>query len=152
MSPEILTAIASLLGTLTTYLISRLGYKIRKREIMQKSSLPSYRDKMSKLTAELARASSEVDNTLQEITIVSKMREEAIKELESKLDELSKHEKETQKRIDTLKNVPLPAVEHFLEMTKKSERRSAARDYILFASGVIVSTVVTVILRLVFNI
>jgi hypothetical protein len=68
------------------------------------------------------------------------------------LDELSKYEKELQKRAETLKKVPLPAVEYSLEMAGKGERRSAARDYILLGAGVIVGMVVTVVFSLFFNI
>jgi hypothetical protein len=160
MDPSILVAvigalsslIATLLAALSTVAAARLGYKSRQRERAQSGNFLNYREKMEKLSADLARASSEVDKTLEEMTTVSRVREEALKSLELKLDELSKREKEMQARVDTLKQVSLPAVQYFLEATEKTERRSAARDYILFASGVVVSTVVTIILKVFLNI
>lgn len=148
----ILGLVASLLGATSTYFVSRLGYKARQRELARTGEFPSFREKMEKLSQDLARASAEVDKTLEEMAMVSRAREEALKGIESKLDELSKHERKLQTRVEALKNVSLPAVEYFLEMTGKWERRSAARDYILFGAGVVVSTVITIILRLVFNI
>ena len=107
---------------------------------------------MKKLSAELARSSEEVDKTLEEMEMVSRVREEALKSLEAKLSELAEREKDMQTRIDSLKSVPLPAAEYFLEMTEKSEKRSAARDYILFGAGVVVSTVIAIVLKLIFGI
>jgi hypothetical protein len=111
----------------------------------------TYQARMETLTTNLANASSEVDKILEEISRVSQEREERLKTLETKLDELSGHEKEMQSRVEALKNMPLPAVEYFLEVTQKEERRSATRDYTLFALGVVASMVVTVFLKLVFG-
>ncbi len=156
MSREILSAIlsglATLLGGLTTYLVSRNAYRESRRELAKKGNVLNYRERMNKLSAELARASSEIDNVLEEMAIVSRAREEALKGLESKVDELSNREKELQTQVETLKNVPLPAVEYFLQVSEKGEKRSATRDYILFGLGVIVSTVVAIVLKLVFSI
>ena len=148
----LLGALTTLLVALTTYLFGRVDQQARLRELSKTGEFPNFREKMKRLSEDLARASAEVDKTLEEMAMVSRAREEALRSLEAKLDELSRHEKELQTRVETLKNVPLPAVEFFLEMTEKGEKRSAARDYILFGAGVIVSTVITVILRLVFNI
>jgi len=147
---QLLGAIASLLGTLTAYLISREAYKARKRELAKQGI--NFRERMEKLTNSLAQASSEVDKILEEMTMVSRVREETLKNLESRLDELSEHEEELQTRIESLQSVSIPAVEHFIEAVEKGEKRSASRDYILFGAGVIVSTVITIVLKLMFNI
>jgi len=84
--------------------------------------------------------------------MVSKEREKSLSELESKLQDLSGREQELQKRVETLKQVPVPAVQYLLEATGQAERRSATRDYVLFGLGVVVSTLVTIILKVVFGI
>ena len=148
----ILGSVASLLGTLTTYLIARVGQQARLRELAETGEFPNFREKMKRLSEDLARASAEVDKTLEEMAMVSRAREEALRNLEAKLNQLSEYEKELQARVEALKQVPLPAAEYFLEAIEQGERRNAARDYILFGAGVVVSTVVTIFLKLVFGI
>jgi septal ring factor EnvC (AmiA/AmiB activator) len=153
MSPDIVAALVSLLlSLLTTYVNRQLARRARQRELATTGELPKFRDRMQKLSEELARASAEVDKTLDEMAMVSQVREQALKGLETKLDELTQREEELQARVAMLKDVPLPAAEYFLEVTAKGEERSATRDYVLFGAGVVVSTVITIILRLVFNI
>jgi seryl-tRNA synthetase len=147
-----------IIGPLITIAVSIFAYfsarTIRKheRELAQHGTSEKFKDRVKKLSAELARSSAEVDKTLQEMETVSRMREEALKSLESKMAELSEREKEAQRRVDDLKNVPLPAVNHFLEMTEQSEKKSAKRDRNLFVAGVVVSTGIAIILKLVFGI
>lgn len=83
------------------------------------------------------------------MTEVSRQREAAIAELEQQLEALAEREKHLQQRTETLKKVPLPAVEYFASIVGRGEKRRAWRDYALFDLGVIVSTVVAIILGLV---
>jgi chromosome segregation ATPase len=147
---SIVSGLTTIAGAILTYFFARTDLK-RQREKARRST-SSYQEKMKKLSAELARSSKEVDKTLEEMEMVSRVREEALKSLEAKLSELAEREKGMQNRIDTLKDVPLPAAEYFLKMTEKNEKRSAARDYILFGAGVVVSTVIAIILKLIFGI
>lgn len=145
-------ALASLLGTLTTYIVTRFGMRSGRRQVAAEASAETYRKRMERLSKELARASSLVDLTLQEMSTVTRARQESIRSLESRLTELTNHEKDLQTRVETLKKVSLPAVEYFLQATEKSEKRSAMRDYLLFGSGVVVSTLVTIVLKVFFGI
>jgi hypothetical protein len=52
-------------------------------------------------------------------------------------------------KIATLEKVPIEVMKHFEEALKKGDKRSAYRDYILFGAGVIVSTVISTILKLI---
>lgn len=96
----------------------------------------------------LTKASSEVDNILAELAQVAGERAKAVQQLEADLTNLEEQEKHLQKRIQDLQEVPIPVAEHFAAMVARGERRSAWRDYILFASGVVVSTVIAIALRL----
>jgi hypothetical protein len=107
---------------------------------------------MERLSGELAKASALVDLTLTEMAEVTKAREDAMRTLEKRLNDLTESEKELKTRVDTLQKVPLPAVEYFLQATEKSAKRSAVRDYLLFGAGVVVSTIVTITLKLFFGI
>jgi len=135
-----ITMIVSLVGglfPLTDLLIKR-----------KKPSVESYSHKLSQLTENLSKASSEVDSLLNELAQVAADREAAVQKLESELAKLEADEKQLQKRIQDLQNVPVPVAEHFAAIIEQGERRSAWRDYILFGSGVIVSTVIAIVLKL----
>lgn len=80
---------------------------------------------------------------------VAQERQSTVLALEQELSEISKREKELQERIENLEKVPIPAVQYFAELVEKGERRSAWRDYMLFGLGVLVSTVISIVLRLI---
>jgi DNA repair exonuclease SbcCD ATPase subunit len=107
----------------------------------------SYADKMAELTGSLNDASRNVDRILEEMSQVSNQRQEAIAELETQLQSLTEREKQLKERVNNLEKVPLPAIEYFVAEIQKGEKRSAWRDYILFGSGVVVSTVATILLK-----
>jgi len=138
--------IAALLSAVLGYIAPWLLYG--KRRIPARPKV-SYQEKMKNLLADLARSSSEVDQVFQEMTEVSRQREETLASLETQLDELSKREKELQSRVDSLQNISLPAVQYFVETVQQGEQRSAKRDYLLFFSGVVVSTIIALALKLV---
>jgi chromosome segregation ATPase len=107
---------------------------------------------MSSLTRSLVDASAELDRVLKEIAEISEQRESAVVTLESQLQELANREKQLQEKVSVLEKVPLPAIEHFVKAVQSGEKRSALRDYILFGLGVIVSTVIAIVLKLIFGI
>ena len=69
--------------------------------------------------------------------------------IDADLRQMQDREKELEERIQHLQNVPLPVAEHFAKLTTQGETRSAKRDYMLFGAGVIVSTVIAIILKLI---
>lgn len=147
-----LSTVASLLGALTAYLANVLTEKAVARRAAEAGATESFQDRMSKLGEELKRASAQIDATLLEMRSITEAREQSIATLESRLQELASHEETLKKKVETLKQVPLHAVDYFLQATEKSEKRSVRRDYLLFVSGVLVSTAITVLLKLVFGI
>jgi septal ring factor EnvC (AmiA/AmiB activator) len=108
----------------------------------------SYSEKLASLMKSLTKASAEVDKILAELAQVAGDRHNTVLELEAQLTELEEHERQLQQRIQDLEKVPIPVAEHFAKMIAPGERRSAWRDYTLFAAGVIVSTVIAILLRL----
>ena len=99
------------------------------------------------LFRELSAASKNMDAVVARIQQFTRGREEAVRKLEHDLGMLVSEEQQLQKRISELRDVPLPAVEYFATLVSKGERRSAFRDYGLFTAGVIVSAVVTIVLK-----
>ncbi|MDT4955193.1 MAG: hypothetical protein QOJ02_3331 [Acidobacteriota bacterium] len=146
----ITSPLITIAASIATYLFARTILR-KEREEAKHGTSAKYQKRMKKLTAELARASAEVDNTLREMETVSRMREEALKAIESKLGELDEQKNQLQTKIDNLKNVPLPAVDYFAEITEKTERRSVKRDIIMLVIGIIASTIIQNVISLLFS-
>jgi septal ring factor EnvC (AmiA/AmiB activator) len=107
----------------------------------------SYAERLEELTNSLRKSSAQIDGLLNELSDVAKERETAVARVENELLNLETREKELQERIDHLKDVPIPVAEHLAKLMAPSEKRSARRDYLLFVSGVVVSTIIAILLR-----
>jgi hypothetical protein len=144
----------------TASLISVLAGAVASTDVIRKALLKrlgkepparTYAERLSGLTGSLTRASAEVDAVLHEMTRVAGEREQAVKDLEVGLTELEKREKELKEKIEVLEKVPIPVAEYFARLVEPSEKRNARRDYVLFISGVVVTTIVAVVLQLTFG-
>jgi len=109
--------------------------------------VPSYRDQITRTLEALKKASNEMETATAEFNTIMKEKQATIDELESKLSDLSSKESELSSKIETLQKVPIEALTHFEKILSKGDKRSAYRDYILFGTGVIVSVIVTIILK-----
>jgi len=108
-----------------------------------------YSEKLDKLTASITSASKEMDQLLHELTETTHQRKATVDNIEKQLSVLENREKEIKQRIDALQRVPIPVAEEFARLTHPGEMRSARRDYILFGAGVLVSTAIAILLKLV---
>jgi uncharacterized protein HemX len=99
------------------------------------------------LFSDLAKTSSEMDRIFREIEAVTKERQANVAKAESQLQSLAQQEEELKKKVEGLKNVPLPAAEFFAKMVEEREKKSAWRDYLLFLAGVVVSAIVAILLK-----
>jgi len=99
------------------------------------------------LFKELAKTSRMMDEVVSKIREYTAQRESAVHSLESQLSQLTSQEGELREKIRNLEAVPLPAAEYFAKLVDKGEGSSAKRDYALFTAGVIVSVIVTIILK-----
>lgn len=142
-----MSAIASLLagslGILTGRWFVRLPFKRLQVEP------ESYAQRLSSLTGDLVKASQQVHSVLSELAQVARLREATGQRLEADLKGLEEREKQLRRKIEHLEKVPLPVADYFAEMSKQGEKRSAWRDYMLFGGGVVVSTVIAIVLKLV---
>ena len=110
-------------------------------------NIQSYSDKFNALLKNLKSSSLEIDKTFEEISTLSRKKEKTIIELEQSLSLLAQREKELNEKIETLEKVPLQAIKHFEEVLNKGDKRSAYRDYLLFLLGILVSIVISIILK-----
>jgi hypothetical protein len=122
-------------------------------EILGRKPTPKpYSERLSNLTGSLTKASSEVDAVLKEMAYVARERESSVRALEAGLVNLEKREKDLKEKIAILQNVPIPVAEQFAKLVEPVEKRNAHRDYVLFVSGVVVTTVIAIVLRKAFGI
>ena len=138
-------AVISLVGgaLTSTEALQKLIRVILKKEAPRKT----YSERLSELISSLNTASAQVDSVLRELSTVAQEKEQAVKKLETGLAKLQEREQELKKKIEDLKNVPLPVAEQFAKLVEPSERRGARRDYILFGAGVLVTTIITILLQ-----
>jgi hypothetical protein len=156
MNPEIiatiLSAILSLLGAAGILRSSDVILKLL-RLIMKKpeQAQKTFTERLADLTANLTKASSEVDKILAELADVARDRTSNVQRLEADLSALEAREKQLKEKIDALEKTPIPVADHFAELLKKGEKRSAKRDYALFGAGVIVTSIIAVVIQLLSN-
>ena len=143
----VLGAIASLLGggLASTELIR----KLLRRALGKPEPSRTHSERLSELTASLTTASAEVDSILRELSTVAREKEKSVKQLEVGLSSLQEKEQALKDKISALENTPLPVAEHFAKLVESGEKRSAARDYVLFGAGVVVTAVVTIIIQVI---
>jgi septal ring factor EnvC (AmiA/AmiB activator) len=142
---SVLAATTSMLVALTIRLLTS---RLRRALGREKPPEKSYSQRLTELTSSLTRASREVDEVLAELAQVAREREGTVRQLESDLGSLESKEQELKERIELLERTPLAVAEHFAALLDPREKRSARRDYLLFGSGVLVTTVIAIILQL----
>ncbi len=110
---------------------------------------------LSALSEKLASVSSEVDVAIRTLTNDIQERQSAIEALLKRNEALSEQEQELKQRVDALKDVPIEVAKYFQDITEKQlaqyDRRNSKRDVMIFVSGVVVTTVVSIIVTLIFG-
>jgi len=142
---SVVAALLSLLGA--SLAATQTIQKLLRATLGRKEPEKPYSERLSELTESLSRASREVDAVLVELAPVAKDRAQAVQQLEADLATMEGREKELKDRIDALEKTPLAVAEHFAKLVAPGERRSAMRDYLLFGTGVVVSTVIGVVIQ-----
>ena len=127
-------------------ILERLGL-VTISEVEVESVVPDG-EKLRSALEDLQRASNAADAVIRELTHQGAERARTVERLGQQLDELTLKETELKAKIETLEKVPLPALQHFEEVLRRGDRRSAKRDYLLFGFGALVSTIVSIIIQL----
>lgn len=117
------------------------------RAVLDMLGLNKAPDGPEMLFGELSEASKKMDAAVSRIQEYTKARESAVLNLETQLSQLMQQEGELRKKIEALQSVPLPVADYFASMVSKGEKSSAIRDYMLFAAGVVVSSIVGIVLK-----
>lgn len=157
---ELIALISSMAFGLVVNLLSNVvgnrldptvGRLLKKLGLLPAERSKTYEERMSSLTANVAKASAEMDRVLREMALVGQEHLSAVKSLERQLGDLRMKEQSLKEQIQALEQTPIPVAEYFAGLVeqgnRQGERRSAWRDYLLFAAGVVVSAVVSIILK-----
>jgi hypothetical protein len=149
-----ITIIAAILSGIlpVLYEIYKKYRESRKKDKLQidySVATSPYQDRLSKLLDNLKKSSVDFDEILHEMSSLATSREEEVRRLEIDLVKLENKEREVKEKVENLHNIPLPVADHLAKLIER--KKSARRDYILFLSGVIVSTVISIILELSFK-
>jgi N12 class adenine-specific DNA methylase len=107
----------------------------------------SFQQKISKSLDSLKSATSDIDRIIENISKISKEKEESISKLEKQVENLSLRENELKTKIETMEKVPIESIKYFEDILYKTSKRDRKRDYILFTLGVIITTIVAIVLN-----
>ena len=131
----------SLLAISIRFLRSREG---------RKAIPPSLRVQES--ISKLSKASEEVDRVIRDVVAEMKAREDMLEELRKEHAALSEEERKLSDRVDALKHVRIEAAQYFQEINQKNleqtEKKRARRDFYFLLIGIILTTAIGIILKL----
>ena len=137
----IVTAVVSLIPVLLRLLIKK---ELRGEE----RPLPG--ERMQQSILKLSSASQEIDAIIQDIVRDIKQRQTMQEELKASYQTQLSEEAELSKRVEMLKDVPLEAAEYFNQINRQTigqmEEKRLKRDILMFISGIIATTVITMLL------
>jgi hypothetical protein len=100
------------------------------------------------LSLELQEKLAEVGEISQNLQWASEDWQQRYSVFESKLALLSEKEKELQAKVESLGQIPLPAMDYFKAQLDQGERSAARRDYLLFGAGILATVALSLVLKL----
>ena len=107
----------------------------------------SFRDRLADSIDTLRNSTAEIDNVIEEIGQISKEKHQTIENLQKQLDELESRENELKNKIETMEKVPIESLKHFEEILNNGNKRGAKRDYLIFISGIVITTIIAILLN-----
>ena len=149
VSDVMVNVLAGMLAAISLGLLPVVWRAIARPRSERNVSRSSYQQKTKGLVEDLLQAGRQTDQLLEEITEVTGEREKALLSLEQEVMNLATREEALRNRVEALQDEETSTVvaQYLAEQMHRAERRSAFRDYLLFVSGVIVTTVVSIVLR-----
>lgn len=153
---ELFTGVAALsIGALIKILIENVKPFISKiankytwlNKIFELEQAETFEKRMGNSIQNLRKASADIDVVLAEINKIYEEKESSINLLEDSLLELQSRESILKEKVEALEKIPIESVKHLEKILDKGDKKSAYRDYFLFALGVIFSVAVTIVLK-----
>jgi len=143
----LLAAIGSIIIGGVAPVIEAIATALGAPSLKSKPSSQTYSARLRQLTSLLEKSSAEVDKILRELASVTSERAESIEKLESELARLENKEQSIRAHIATLERTPVAVAEHFAELLEPIERASRRRDFKLFVAGVVVTTIISIVIK-----
>jgi hypothetical protein len=141
-----------LLQLLITILIGVVFFIVENRMIARRAreagSNPTTTGDLARLVKGLSKTSNELDKILAQIVEVAQDRAEAATRLQAEMKKLEEAEEDYLVRIEILKNEPLRVMSDLLNELQPNQIRTPRRDFMLFAAGVLLSAIISILLDL----
>ena len=137
-----------LITTLIGLVVFFIANSVISRRAKEAGSKPTSTGDLARLAKGLNKTSTELDKILAQIVEVAQDRAEAATKLQAEMKKLEEAEEEYLVRIEILKNEPLRVMSDLLNELQPNQIRTPRRDFMLFAAGVVLSAVVSVVLKL----
>jgi myosin heavy subunit len=143
---------AALIAFVSGLILPLIGsYFSRKKRAVRKEVPPGERFQES--ISKLSSASKEINMIIQDIVGDINKRQSALEQLKQRHQTLSQEEQELSKKVKMLKDVPLEVANYFQQISQETlqqvEKKRARRDVVMFVLGILVTTVVAILLRIV---
>ena len=137
-----------LITILIGFILLIIEYIVISRRSKEAGSKATTTGDRSRLVNGLDKTSNELDQILAQIVEVAQNRAEAAIKLQAEMKRLEEAEEAYLVQIEILKNEPLRVVSDLLKDLHPNEIRTPRRDFMLFLAGVVVSAIVSIVLRL----
>jgi uncharacterized Zn finger protein len=149
----LLAGIVSMFAGAITFLLSSDVIKEKTYRLLglRKNKQESLSERIIRLNKSLKISSNEIESVLREMEEITKNKEKNIIIVEEKIEKLNAKENEMQTKINMMANNPLIKIDKIEKILEEGEKRSKKRDLVLFALGVIVSTVLSIFQKIIFN-
>jgi myosin heavy subunit len=126
-------------------------YLLRKKRAERKEVPPGERFQES--ISKLSSVSQEINMIIQDIVRDINKRQSALEQLKQRHQTLSQEEQELSKKVKMLKDVPIEVANYFQQISQETlqqvEKKRARRDVVMFVLGILVTTVVAILLKVV---
>ncbi|HUV80779.1 MAG TPA: hypothetical protein VMW40_08190 [Candidatus Bathyarchaeia archaeon] len=139
---SILAAIISIVAFLIGGHIG--GYFLRKKRAARREVTQGERIQQS--ISKLSSASQEIDTIIKDIVQDIKHRQTVLEELKAKYQTLSQEKAELSKQVEMLKDTQPEVAKYFEQTLQQMEKKRARRDSLMFALGIVVTTVIAILL------
>lgn len=120
-----------------------VGARMTEEQVERKHRI----EKFESLSQNLRSATLEIEGIISDLAENVKKKDGELMEVEAMLEVAKSKHAEIEGKIAVLKEIPLPVAEYFTELVNAIEKRSAARDYILFGSGLVAGAVINLVLK-----
>jgi DNA repair exonuclease SbcCD ATPase subunit len=140
-------AIAMLAFIYNTY----ASYLFKKKRSKIKKINPG--EQIQQIISGLSTFSDKIDYTIKNVAKDIEHRQIVLEELKARHSILSQEEEKLSKRVQALKDLPLETAKHFQQISEqtlqRAEKKRTKRDILIFILGIVVTTIISILLKVI---